>query len=325
MGGGVLERQRRLAGSKTFTWTGCSSLICVEQKDAAIQKTEEGRRLWSVETAYVTASCALGSNRGWQTWDRGTLGAAGRAAQKKKKKTLWSNYMDGCCTEAGINDTAMRKPGAGLAPGLAVTAMDNTLLCKGRLITHTFGLTSHFTCKWDVLLWMDGKSSCRSDENWGEKKSTIATCLLWNYRERMRGRLQSLHLDWKELRLKLTVRAVIGRKQEQPEWERKSSHYFWVDNTFSPALNRLISLVISLVAVYTPRNNSVFVFVHSATFVKLCIFQQYLTDKMQTLICGMKSPSATLLWRAHYSRHWTASKLGIVDPKIWKELPQKGW
>ena len=38
------------------------------------------------------------------------------------QKTLWSNYMDGWCTEAGINDTAVSKPGAGPAPGLSVTS-----------------------------------------------------------------------------------------------------------------------------------------------------------------------------------------------------------
>lgn len=40
-------------------------------------------------------------------------------------KTLRSNYMDGWRAEAGINDTAARGAGAGLAPGLSVTAADN--------------------------------------------------------------------------------------------------------------------------------------------------------------------------------------------------------
>lgn len=93
---------------------------CVKWEDAVRQKTEEGWRrcatgLWSLKTADVTALCAFGSNPGWQTRGRGA------------KKTLWSNYMDGWCTEAGINDTVMREAGAGLAPGLSVTAIDNAL------------------------------------------------------------------------------------------------------------------------------------------------------------------------------------------------------
>uniref|UniRef100_A0A3Q3G7B5 Uncharacterized protein n=1 Tax=Kryptolebias marmoratus TaxID=37003 RepID=A0A3Q3G7B5_KRYMA len=35
--------------------------------------------------------------------------------------------MDGWCSEASINDTVMRKPGARLCPGLALTASDNAL------------------------------------------------------------------------------------------------------------------------------------------------------------------------------------------------------
>lgn len=37
-----------------------------------------------------------------------------------------------------------------------------------------------------------------------------AASLLWKHGDWMRGRLESLHLDWKELKLKLTVKAVIG-------------------------------------------------------------------------------------------------------------------
>lgn len=123
---------------------------------------KEGMRyaILSVESADMTVLCAPGNHPGWQRGGRGAEGPSGGAAQK----TLWSNYMDGWCTEAGVNDTVVRKAGAG--PGSWIKRHSYGQYTV-RLIRHIFGLTSHFTCKWDVLLWMDGEISCSTDGNWG--------------------------------------------------------------------------------------------------------------------------------------------------------------
>lgn len=55
-------------------------------------------------------------------------------------------------------------------------------------------------------------------ETMTRERSTTATYLLWKCGEGMTVSLGCLHLDWKELKLKLTMRAVTCRKEE-PEWE----------------------------------------------------------------------------------------------------------
>lgn len=129
---------------KAFTWT---LALWKRRMLRWYSKTE----LCPVETADITVHSAFGNKPSWQGESRRDWEPAGEEAQK----TPWSNYMDDWCSEASLNGPVGRKPGARL-PWISCHSFGQ---CTATLITHIFGLTSHFPCKWDVLLWLDWKIS----------------------------------------------------------------------------------------------------------------------------------------------------------------------
>lgn len=56
-----------------------------------------------MKTADMTVLCVMGNKPEWQSGS----GEDGPPADGAAQKTLRSNYMDGWCTEASINDTAI--------------------------------------------------------------------------------------------------------------------------------------------------------------------------------------------------------------------------